>query len=76
MNRIPFHEVSLPIKEVYPHSPQEPAHCSCTEKEFVEVSSKVLGRQGSANTLPLPHQEGLRRNLIMEMTLKICTPNS
>lgn len=36
----------------------------------MEVSSKVFGRQGGVNTLPLPRQDSLRRNLVMEMMQK------
>lgn len=68
MNWIPFCEDSLSVEEVYLLSPS--AHCSCIEREFVEVSSKALGTQSSANTVPLPCQDSLRRNPIMEMTLK------
>lgn len=56
MNQIPFVRIAFQLKSFTHIVLKASAHFSCTEREFVEVSSKVLGSTGTVNILPLPHQ--------------------
>lgn len=52
MNQIPFVRIPFQLKR-YTHTVLEAsAHSSCTGREFVEVSSKVLGSKDTAFAPP------------------------